>query len=781
MSIDEADLRKRLAELTLEEKVTLLTGADFWTLPPIERIGLKKIVMSDGPSGVRGTRWDERETSLLFPSPTSLGATWDVAAAERTGRLNGAQARDKGVHVHLAPTINIHRTPLGGRHFENYAEDPLLVARIGAGFVRGVQSTGVASTVKHYVGNDSETERNAYDAVIDETTLEEIYLRPFRETVSAGAWAVMAAYNKVNGPTMTEHEGLLTDVLKNRWGFDGIVVSDWFAISSTVESANGGMDVEMPGTPGARWRDRLVAAVREGKVAEELVDDKVLRVLRLAARTGALEGYSAPAGITTPADARDQLRELAARSMVVLRNEGGLLPLASPRRVALIGPNVRRFGSQGGGSAHVNPADLVLPEQGLREVLGDGAELSVHAGVHPHERLAELPVAICADPRTGERGVRVDHLGADGEVLLSELRRATKLMFLEGLPEGTARIRVTAEVTAPASGVHTFGVAGTGAYTLTIGGERHEISLALDGDDPFMAFLAPPEHRVETAIEAGATVPLELVCSIAEGPLGLSTFTLGYFDPHLPEDEELAAAVAAARDADVAIVLVGTNDEVESEGFDRTTLALPGRQDELVAAVAAAQPATVVVVNAGSPVLMPWRDEVPALLWAWLPGQEGGGAIADVLAGRREPGGRLPTTFPATEEGILLPWPKDGVLEYSEGAAIGYRHYAADDVAFPFGHGLGYTTWEYEALTVSGGVAEVTIRNAGGRDGREVVQVYAHGPDVPVRLAGFATVDVPAGGHATVRVELDGALPEGATRVRAGRSVADLRLEAARS
>ncbi|MFC9972129.1 glycoside hydrolase family 3 C-terminal domain-containing protein [Spirillospora sp. NPDC127200] len=779
MTVDESDLRARLAELSLEEKVTLLTGADFWTLPPMERIGLRKLVMSDGPSGVRGTRWDEREHSLLFPSATSLGATWDVAAAERTGRLNGAQARDKGVHVQLAPTINLHRTPLGGRHFENYSEDPLLVARIGAGFVRGVQSAGVAATAKHYVGNDSETERNSYDAVIDEATLDELYLRPFQEAVSAGAWAVMAAYNAVNGPTMTEHGHLLTDVLKNTWGFDGIVVSDWFAIRSTVASAEAGMDVEMPGLPGPvnHWKDKLVAAVREGKVAEELVDDKVLRVLRLAARTGALEGYEPPAGVTTPGDARAQLRELAARSMVVLRNEGGALPLAAPRRIALIGPNVRRFGAQGGGSAHVNPADEVLPEQGLREVFGD-AEFSVHAGVYPHERLAPLPVDLCTDPETGERGVRVTYLDAGGRAVASELRGATKLMFMEGLPDGTAEITVAARVRVEASGVHTFAVAGVGRYVLRLGEQVHELDVRPEGDDPFMAFLAPPELRVEAELEAGTELALKLSHTVAPNALfGGATFGVNYFEPHLPEDDELAAAVAAARDADVAIVLVGTNDEVESEGFDRKTLALPGRQDELVSAVAAANPRTVVVVNAGSPVLMPWREEVAALVWAWLPGQEGGGAIADVLAGAREPGGRLPTTFPASEQGVLLPWPKDGVLEYSEGTAIGYRHYSPEDVAFPFGHGLGYTTWEYEALAVSGGVAEVTIRNSGGRDGREVVQVYASGEGVPIRLAGFAVADVAAGESTTVRVELDERLPEGATRLQVGRSIADLRLE----
>ncbi|MFB4304219.1 glycoside hydrolase family 3 protein [Actinomadura sp. NTSP31] len=777
MPVDESGLRKRLAELTLEEKVHLLTGADFWSLRPIPRIGLRKVVLSDGPSGVRGTAWDERSTSLLFPSPTALAATWDPDLAERAGRLNGAQARDKGVHVQLAPTINLHRTPLGGRHFENYSEDPLLTARIGAGFVRGVQSAGVAATVKHFVGNDSETARMSYDARIGDEALDAVYMRPFEDAVKAGAWAVMAAYNQVNGTTMTENRALLTGVLKERWGFDGVLMSDWTAIRSTAASANAGMDLEMPGMPGNAWRDKLVAAVRDGEVAEDLIDDKVLRILRLAARVGALEGFPEPASVTTPADAPAQLRALAARACVLLRNEGGVLPLNVPRKLALIGPNAVRFSAQGGGSAHVNPEHVVSPVDGLRRALGADTELTVRAGVYPHERLAALPLDMAADPETGEPGVRLEFIDADGAILDSEHRRAARFMFFEGVPDATAQIVVRAEVTPAADGVHTFAVAGVGEYDVRVADTTATVHLALDGGDPVEAMMRPPEHRVEVRLAAGRPVPVELRRAYRSGSF-LTAFGIGYHEPHLPEDEELAAAVEAARAADVAIVIVGTNDDVESEGFDRTTLALPGRQDELVSAVAATNPRTVVVVNAGAPVLMPWRDEVAAVLWAWLPGQEGGDAIADVLTGAAEPGGRLPTTFPLSEDGILSPVPaEDGSLPYAEGTAIGYRHYAPGQVAYPFGHGLGYTAWEYESLSVADGVAEVTVRNTGDRPGREVVQCYAASDALPLRLAGFAVAEAAAGERATVRVPLDERLPGGCA-LRAGRSVTDLRLTA---
>ena len=283
----DVDLEKRVAALSLEQKVRLLTGADVWSLHPEPAVGLRRLVVSDGPAGVRGERWDERDTSANLPSPTALAATWDDARVERLGRLLAAEARGKGVDVLLAPTVNLHRTPYGGRHFECFSEDPLLTGRIGAAYVRGLQSQGVGATVKHFVANDSETDRFTLDARIGERTLHELYLAPFEEIVrDGGVWAVMAAYNGVNGPTMTENP-LLRDVLKQEWGFDGVVMSDWFAARSLAAAGAGLLDLVMPG-PSGPWGEDLVTAVRAGDVPESAVDDKVLRILRLAARVGAL-------------------------------------------------------------------------------------------------------------------------------------------------------------------------------------------------------------------------------------------------------------------------------------------------------------------------------------------------------------------------------------------------------------------------------------------------------------------------------------------------------------
>ncbi|MGW2150696.1 glycoside hydrolase family 3 C-terminal domain-containing protein [Nonomuraea bangladeshensis] len=783
--IDEPDLLRRLAAMTLKEKVALLTGADAWTMTPVTSAGLAPLALSDGPVGPRGTSFGgDTPPSLLFPSPTSLAAAWDEETAREAGRLMGARAREMGIHVLLAPTVNLHRSPLGGRHFECCSEDPLLTARVAVGFIQGVQSAGVAATVKHFVGNDSETDRMTYDARIDERTLREVYLAPFEAAVrEAGVWAVMAAYNRVNGETMTEHRDLLTGVLKEEWGFDGVVVSDWTAARSCEATALAGLDVVMPG-PDGPWGDALVAAVEDGRVPAEVVDDKVLRVLRLAARTGALEGVPAPPAPPVPGDVRDRLRELAIRGSVLLRNDG-LLPLRPGlRKVALIGPNAVRFTAQGGGSAHVTPEHVVTPLEGLRRVLGEDTEITVHGGVFPHAKLEPLPPGLAVDPETGEQGVRLEHRSADGTVLTAEHRDPAPWWFPIILADEVDELAVRARLTLPAAGVHRLSVLGTGRHTLRVPGNADQSREQLqDGDDIAALLLNPPSHTFTFTADAGP-IDVELLISPQRNlPYPVTLTGLGYEAPRGTDEEELQAALSAARAADVAIVVVGSDADTETESLDRTGLTLPGQQDELVRQVCAANPRTVAVVNAGAPWLMPWAYEPAALLWSWFPGQEGGDAIADILTGA-EPGGRLPTTFPATEADvpILSTRPVEGVLDYAEGDRIGYRAYRPEGVLFPFGHGLSYTTWEYlHAAVADDDAVEVTLRNAGDRPGREVVQAYLEQDEAP-RLAGFAAVEAAPGQTVTVRI---GIAPQalsrrphsgGPHRLRVGRSASDLPL-----
>ena len=754
------DLDALVGKLSLEQKVRLLTGADWWTLPAEPAIGLRSIVLSDGPVGVRGTKHEETDPSANLPSATAIAASWDLSLVTRLAELLAAEARRKGVDVVLGPTVNLHRSPRGGRHFECYSEDPLLTAKLGTAYVRALQDMGVGATPKHYVANDSEDERFTVDVRVDERTLREVYLRPFEDMVrEGGAWLVMAAYNSVNGNTMTENP-LLTSPLKREWGFDGVVVSDWFAARSTIEAGNAALDLVMP-SDRSPWGEALVTAVRDGLVSEQAIDDKVRRILRLAERVGALAGTE-PAPVPPVDDQATAalLREAAAAGAVLVSNRDGTLPLATDqlRRVAVIGPHAAHARTQGGGSAEVHPAYTVSPLAGLQQALAGKAEV-VHAeGVRLVEGLS--PVGAPLVP-----GVLVELLAADGTVLRTDRRYSGRLRYTSAeLPAGTTQLRCTTRLVADEPGEWRFGFVGIGQFTLAVNGtvELNEAAYPEDAN-PVSAFADPPQRGVTRTVAAGETVELVLTYDVAPGaPATLCT--LGYERPARDPQAELAAAVAAARDADVAVVVVGTTERVETEGMDRRSLALPGRQDELVRAVAEANPRTVVVVCAGSPVEMPWRDDVAAVLLTWFGGQELGNAVADVLLGKVEPGGRLPTTWPATEADVpvLGTTPIEGKLEYSEGVHIGYRAWlrAGRQPAYPFGFGLGYTTWEYQRLEVVGMTARVTLRNTGHRAGKEVVQAYLSRPggmvERPVRwLAGFAVARAEPGETVTVDVPLD--------------------------
>jgi beta-glucosidase len=767
----ESAIDAALGRMDLATKVSILAGQDTWSLPAVPEIGLRSLVMSDGPVGVRGAQWSPDDPSIALPSPTALAATWDVDLARRTGRLLGQEARRKGVHVLLAPTVNLHRSPLGGRHFECYSEDPLLTGAIGTEYVRGVQEQSVGTTVKHFVANDYETERMTASSNVDDRTLRELYLAPF-ETIlrDADAWGVMSAYNAVNGMSMTEHAALQVGVLKDEWGFDGVIVSDWTAARDTVGDALGGLDVAMPHAFNP-WGEQLLAAVRAGAVPQDLIDEKVRRVLRLAARVGAWDGVApavSPERRPGPIDGEALARELAARSFVLAANPDATLPLDGSRlsRVAVIGLGAKEARVLGGGSATVFPSHVVSPLDGIAAALAGRATVAYAIGADPR---ANLPAA-AAPHWTGLTATFRD----SDEATIRTVSMPTGAGWWMGLPEGVApdrlaSVEIGGRLTASTAGTHHLAIRGIGEFRLTVtgpGGEQVLFDDAVwpDTTDIAATFLAPPEHRFPLALAVGDTVEVRLrqQVHLPDG-LAVVSLTLGHAEPIAGPDELLVEAERIAAASDVAVVVVGTTNEVESEGFDRTTLALPGRQDELVRRVVAANPRTVVVVNAGSPVEMPWADEVAAVLLTWFPGQEAGHALADVLFGAVEPGGRLPTTWPVREEDcpILDTKPVGGVVAYDEGVFIGYRAWDRGDVAprYPFGHGLGYTTWAYESIAVDGGRVTVTVRNTGDRPGREVVQCYVAPlePDAnrPRRwLAGFAIATAGPGESATVTIDV---------------------------
>ncbi|MFD3697557.1 beta-glucosidase [Streptomyces sp. NPDC058646] len=721
-----------LGKLDLDTKARLLAGQDMWSLPALPGIGLKSLVMSDGPIGVRGVRWTADDPSVALPSPTALAAAWDPALARRAGRLLAQEARRKGVHVLLAPTVNLHRSPLGGRHFECYSEDPYLTGAVGSGYVNGVQDGGVGTTVKHFVGNDAETDRFTVDNVIAPRPLRELYLAPFEAIVAnAHPWGIMTAYNQVNGTTMTEHRYLVNEVLRGEWGFDGYNVSDWMAARSTTGDIQGGLDVAMPG-PTTVYGPALAAAVRSGEVAEATVDEAVRNVLRLAARVGALEGApAAVAELPAPVDGQALARELAVRGFVLVRNENAALPLdaAAGRTVALIGAAARDARILGGGSATVFPERIVSPLDGLTAALPPGS-LTFAVGADP-----------CDEPSAADQGFELHAVcrDASGAVLGTGSLPTGQVQWIgDDLPAGAsyetmASIEVTGRFVPRESGEHAFGTRGLGAFTLAVGGTTLWDGVQEMGNeaDPFEAFFGAPAERARVTLTEGEPVEVSLTYQVPDMtamPLRAIMFSLLHLGPRRDADELIAEAVEAARASDTAVVVVATTERVESEGFDRGDLRLPGRQDDLVRAVAAANPNTVVVVNAGSPVELPWREEVAAVLLTWFPGQEGGAALADVLLGDAEPGGRLPTTWPAelADAPVTEVVPAEGRLEYGEGLFIGYRAYEKHGVvpAYPFGHGLGYTDWTYDSLEVTADTVRVRLTNTGTRPGREVVQVY---------------------------------------------------------
>lgn len=692
-------VRGLLSEFTLAEKVQLTHGASDTEgtatgfVPGHEAHGIPDVRLTDGPLGVRTD-----EPATAFPASLALASTFDPDLAREVGAALGREAKARDQDVLLGPGLNLIRVPHCGRNFEYFSEDPVVTGRFAAGVVAGIESEDVVATPKHFAANNQETARAAVSAEVDERVLRELYLPGFRDAVEAGAGAAMTAYNRVNGTFMSEHEHLLTDVLKTEWGFEGVVMSDWFGTESVVGTANGGLDLQMPGisarelwasmgmdpedadpeafdyadgmpdpTTGGLYREDLADAVEAGEVPESRLDDMVERYLAQLERHGLLDDpRTNPDGAIDTPEHRDLAQRVAERGTVLLDNDG-VLPLDDDADVAVVGPNVEEAILGGGGSSETTPFTETSPVEGI-EARADGS-VSVARGI----------------PRIED----VSLFDAFGD-------------------------------------------------------EESD-----DEDDP---------------------------------------------------DVAIDDAVAAAEDADVAVVFVR---DQATEAMDRETIALPGDQDDLVAAVAAANERTVVVTNTSGPVELPWRDDVAAVLSNWYPGQAHGDAAAAVLYGDSDPGGRLPVTFapegeyPASKErqfpGV------DGEAHYDEGLLVGYRHFDATDAeyTYPFGHGHSYTTFAYSDVeAVDDATVAVTVENTGERAGREVVQAYVAAPEAPDdlerpprELGGFAARSLNPGESERVTLSLDErafgryddeagwTVDAGEHVVSVGRSAADLRLE----
>ncbi len=759
----EARVEELLDRLDLDERATLTAGKDSWRIAGIPRLGVGDLKVTDGPTGARGDLTTGAR-AVCFPVGSAIGSTWDTDLVGEIAAVLAEEAKSKGAQVLLGPTVNIHRHPLAGRNFECYSEDPELTARLCVAFITELQAGGVGASLKHFVGNDSEFERHTISSEIDERTLREVYLRPFEAAVAeADPWTIMAAYNKLNGIHAAEHRWLQVELLKQEWGWPGMIVSDWYATHDTIASGNGGLDLQMPG-PADQFGPALAAAVRAGTVAPDELEDKARRVLRLYARTGKLDHPEEidETSIDTP-ERRALARRAAAASSVLLCNDG-VLPLAAGRSVAVIGPNATPGRIQGGGSSEVTPHYAVSPLDGLRERF-DTVTYARGVGAG----LFGSPV----DPALLDEGSFVEEFFSTPDLTGRPYRtarssEAAMSFFGAAVPElglGSFSARWSARFTPDQSGRWTFTVAGAGRVRVAV---DDDVVVEDPTAGPKMAIWVQSLEPVAGTVDLVAGTTYDLVVELRADERGVLPHLRFAAEPPDP-GAELDRAVAAAAAADAAVVVVGTSSDFETEGEDRSSFSLPAGQDELIARVAAVNPDTVVVVNAGSPIPMPWLEAVGAVLWVWYPGQEFGHALADVLTGERDPGGRLPTTFARRLEDTpaFTSYPGEfGAVRYAEGIHVGHRWYDARGIEplFPFGHGLSYASFEIGdvAAAVAGDGAvtvDAVVTNVSDRSGSEVIQVYVEPPGGPVtrpvrQLAGFAKVHLDAGQSASTSVRI---------------------------
>ena len=766
------NINKLIQELTLREKISLMSGFNSWYTNKIDRLGIPSIKMSDGPNGVRGDS-NSGKSSACFPCAISIGSTWDMDLINQLGIALGEEAKVKDVDVLLGPTINIHRHPLGGRHFESFSEDPFLTGKIATEYVKGVQSQDVAACLKHFIGNDTEYERHLVSSNIDEKTLREIYLLPFEMGIKEGnAQVVMSAYNKLNNIYCSSHKELLIDILKDEWGFDGYVVSDWGAALETEENAKGGLDLEMPG-PGNVWGDELFTAVSEGKVEEELIDDKVRRILNIANFSKRFENpTNKPEQSNNSEEHRKLLKKAAASGMVLLKNND-LLPLKSNvKNLAIIGPNAKEAQIIGGGSASLKPHYQAHPLEAFQNKLGDHTNISYAKGCHTHKFLPRVNEGFMDD----KEGFLVEYFEGsnfDENLLVKEHLIGNKFWVFEGFAKDVIAkferpdisVRFSCAYTPDISGQHEFEIFGIGKARLFIDGEELiDNWTETSPGEAFFSFSSDSKRALVNLIE-GTTYQLEIRYKF-EG-----NFPAIYIGCQAPDKVNLFdEALEVASAADQVILIVGTNSDWETEGNDRSDFNLPVNQNHLIEEVLRVNPNTLVVLNTGSPVKMPWADKAEAIMQTWFAGQEFGNALVDIITGEINPSGRLPTSFPKNIEDTpaFNSYPgKDLQMHYDEKLLVGYRWYDKKNIKtlFPFGHGLSYTNFEYSDLEVDVRATNMasckfSVRNTGQVAGIETAQCYVSFKTIddsePEKtLQGFSKIALNPNDESSVEINLN--------------------------
>ncbi|KAJ5313224.1 uncharacterized protein N7443_000108 [Penicillium atrosanguineum] len=748
-----------LSELTLNEKVKLLSGIDGWHTAAIPRLGIPSVRMSDGPNGVRGTRFFNGVPAACLPCATALGASFDTELIFSLGKLLGLECRAKGAHVLLGPTINIQRGPLGGRGFESFSEDPLLSGSLATSYCLGVQSENVIATPKHLVCNDQEHERVAVSALVTERALREIYLLPFQLALAgANPGALMTSYNKVNGCHASESPDLLQDIVRKEWNYKGLIVSDWFGTYSGSEAINAGLDLEMPGP--SRFRGAgLVHAVTSNKVSERTINERVRTVLEMVKQAVRSEiPENAPEVERNIPEDKALLRRAASESIVLLKNNDQILPLNPNKKTLVIGPNANIAAYCGGGSAALPAYYSITPLEGISRRCTEDVTFS--QGVYGHKELPLLgdqlktkdgqvgyTFSVFTEPASNKNRKAVDilHMKSSSCFLMDykhpKIHSDIYYITMEGIFEPTE------------SGVYDFGLTVAGTGELFIDGEKLINNKINQRQGTSFFGIGTPEERGAQYLEAkkqykilvdygtAPTSNLKLHGVVSFGPGGLRVGCCKRIDI----ESAIQNAVDLATTADQVVICVGLSGEWESEGFDRPHMNLPPMSDELVERVLTVHPNAVVIVQSGTPVKMPWARDVKCLLHAWYGGNETGNGIADVIFGDVNPSGKLPLSFPEVIEQnptYLSFRSEGGRVLYGEDIYVGYRYYEKVKVnpLFAFGYGLSYTVFCLSGLAVSQPLkalnrikeevleVSVSVENIGPFSGAETVQIFISPP-----------------------------------------------------
>jgi beta-glucosidase len=807
----EKQIDRSIAAMTLEEKISLISGGSVLGSTPLPRLGIPALRMGDGPIGAH-----DPSPSTAFAAGIALAATWDRDLAGEIGTQIGRDSRSRGAAFLLGPGMNIYRAPMNGRNHEYFGEDPFLAGQMAVHYVEGVQSQNVAATIKHFVGNDSEFARFTSDTVVSERALREIYLPAFEAAVKEGrAAAIMDSYNQLNGTWMTENARLNTGIAKRQWRFDGLIMSDWIATHDGVASANGGLDLEMP-APLYFNPETLLPGVKSGTVTESEIDDKVRRLLRVAARFGwiapAQEGPGwvshDPLDIDIPRY-NQQGRVVALRSALesatLLKNDGALLPLdpAKFKRIAVIGPDADPGYATGGGSGMVPPFFMTGPLKGISDYLGVRGDVTYAQGIDKLDALAEQtgltetpdgdkPGVIAetfATPDFSGKPAATKHeasidggpyaqlpattseaepniglgIGAAGPAADDAAAQKKKMLdWIEGYRRAPDQYtRWTGYFHAKSAGEYLAFVERPGKYRLLVDGKKVIDQAEIN---------APMVRQTRTALTAG-------VHKIVLEDLGAPKFGNGITRMGIAKADALvhSGAIELAGRADAVVLSVGFDIESEGEGADREFQLLPG-QNELIEQVAAANPHTIVVLNAGGSVdTQPWLGQVAALLDIWYPGQEGGIALARILFGDDDPSGRLPISWERSladnpSAAYYYTAPGANRIDYGDDIFVGYRGYEhlGKKPLFPFGFGLSYTSFRYANLEIHQDpgappgtyTVEFDVTNIGQRAGADVAQIYVseehpEAPRPPQELKGFARVALKPGETTHVAVPLD--------------------------